>query len=120
MNFLAVILTNKRWSLIAVLSAIVLAQLAYSNHLSGKLSKAQAQCDTRLQSLNNAHFEAMRKQQEQANVQSAKYESERADQAEKVQTVTRNVTKIVERSVYRDACLDSDGLQQINSLISSE
>ncbi|OAL78988.1 hypothetical protein AY606_06055 [Acinetobacter sp. SFB] len=38
----------KHWIAIAVLSFICLGQLAYTNHLSGKLQVAEAACDSRV------------------------------------------------------------------------
>ena len=34
-----------------------------------------------------------------------------------VETVTREVQKIIDRPVYLNHCFDDDGLQQLNSLI---
>ena len=38
----------KYWIAIAVLSFMWLGQLAYTNHLSGKLQEAEAKCDVRM------------------------------------------------------------------------
>ena len=39
--------------------------------------------------------------------------------AGKVETVTKYVDKIIERDVYRNVCIDDDGMQSINSIIQS-
>ncbi len=48
---------------------------------------------------------------------SADYERVKAEQSTKVETVTREVQKIVERPVYKSSCIDDDGMQQLNELI---
>lgn len=45
---------------------------------------------------------------------SESYQKESAHVKERVRTVRVNVEKIVHRPVYRNICLDADGLQQIN------
>ena len=59
------------------------------------------------------------KQQRKINKLSADYETEKAKYKVKVETVTKYVDKIVERDVYRNVCIDDDGMQSINSLIQS-
>lgn len=51
------------------------------------------------------------------NQVSADYEQVKSEQRIKVETVTREVQKIIDRPVYNNVCLDDDGLQQLNSLI---
>lgn len=63
--------------------------------------------------------EALAKQQSTINQLSSDYESEKAKYKVKVETVTREVQKIVERPVYNNVCSDDSGLQSINSLIKS-
>ena len=48
---------------------------------------------------------------------SADYEKVKAEQNTKVEYIEREVQKIVERPVYKSACVDADGMQQINDLI---
>jgi len=48
MPILIVLWKFKYWIAIAVLSFICLGQLAYTNHLSGKLQEAEAKCDVRV------------------------------------------------------------------------
>ena len=44
----AIVWKFKTWIAIAVLSFICFGQLAYTNHLSGKLQEAEAKCDVRV------------------------------------------------------------------------
>jgi len=48
MPLLLVIWKLKYWIAIAVLSVLWLGQIAYTNHLSGKLKEAEAACDVRV------------------------------------------------------------------------
>ena len=66
-----------------------------------------------------AYQEALAKQQTTINKLSADYETEKAKYKVKVETVTKYVDKIVERDVYRNVCIDDDGMHSINSLIQS-
>lgn len=63
--------------------------------------------------------EALAKQQSTINQLSSDYESEKAKYKVKVETVTREVQKIIDRPVYNNVCSDGNGLQSINSLIKS-
>jgi ABC-type glycerol-3-phosphate transport system substrate-binding protein len=66
-----------------------------------------------------AYQEALAKQQTTINKLSSDYETEKAKYKVKVETVTQYVDKIIERDVYRNVCIDDDGMQSINSLIKS-
>lgn len=55
----------KHWIAIAVLSFICLGQLAYTNHLSGKLQKAEIACDGRVAKAIKPYQTAIKKAQEQ-------------------------------------------------------
>ena len=110
-------LLNKRWSLIIILSILYLAQIAYTNHLAGKLNEAEQKCMSQIQEIERKQVKALAKAQDKVNKASADYEEIKAEQRARVETVTRTVQKIVERPVYLNRCIDDDGLQQINSLI---
>ncbi|GAA5003165.1 hypothetical protein GCM10023206_06620 [Acinetobacter puyangensis] len=114
------ILLNKRWVVILILSVLYVIQIAYTNHLSKKLNEAAAECTTKIQKIEQAQQEALLKAQNQANQVSADYEAAKAEQQIKVETVTREVQKIVERPVYLNNCFDDGGLQQLNSLIKAD
>ncbi|WP_284074080.1 hypothetical protein [Acinetobacter nosocomialis] len=114
------ILNNKRWSLIIVLSILYLAQIAYTNHLAGKLNQADQKCLSQIQKIEKKNLEALAEKQNQINKVSADYEKLRTEQNTKVETITREVQKIIERPVYLNRCIDSDGVYQINSLIEAK
>ena len=51
---------------------------------------------------------------------SVDYETAKSAQHRQVETVTREVQKIVEHPIYLNNCFDDSGLQQLNSLINSD
>lgn len=111
------VLLNKRWSLIIVLSILYVAQIAYTNHLAGKLQEADQKCFIKIQDIEQKQIKALADAQNQVNKVSADYEKLRSEQQVKVERVTREVQKIVERPIYQRDCFDASGLSEINSLI---
>ncbi|HHP0309178.1 hypothetical protein MSG82_17760 [Acinetobacter baumannii] len=111
------ILNNKRWSLIIVLSVLYLIQIGYTNHLAGKINQADQKCLSQIQKIEKKNLEALAEKQNQINKVSADYEQVKAEQSTRVETITREVQKIVERPVYKSSCIDDDGVYQINDLI---
>ncbi|HCT9561386.1 hypothetical protein ABFK62_03130 [Acinetobacter baumannii] len=111
------ILNNKRWSLIIFLSILYLIQIAYTNHLAGKINQADQKCLSEIQKIEKKNLEALAEKQNQINRVSADYEQYKSEQRTKIEYVEREVQKIVERPVYKSACVDADGMQQINDLI---
>jgi len=107
----------KNWIAIAVFFFLWIGQLAYTNHLSGKLKEADAKCTAKIQEIEHKQVEALAEKQNQINEVSADYEQAKSTQRRQVETVTREVQKIVERPVYLNHCFDDSGLQQLNSLI---
>ncbi len=109
----------KHWIAIAVFFFLWVGQIAYTNHLSGKIKKAAEQCTTKIQEIEQKHLKALAEKQNLINKASADYETLKSEQRVQVETITREVQKIIERPVYRNDCFDSDGVQQLNSLIAS-
>ena len=120
MPILIVLWKFKTWIAIAVLSFVCLGQLAYTNHLSGKLQEAETKCTAKIQAIEQKQLKALAEKQNEINQVSADYEAEKSVQHRQVETVTREVQKIVERPVYQQHCFDDSGLQQLNSLINSD
>ena len=108
----------KHWIAIAVFFFLWLGQIAYTNHLAGKLKQAESQCTAKIQKLKDDQQQALIKKQNEVNQVSADYEQLKSEQRVKVETVTREVQKIVTQPIYSNVCFDDDGLQQLNSLIS--
>ena len=110
----------KHWIAIAVFFVLWVGQIAYTNHLSGKLRKASEQCTAKIQEIEQKHLKALTEKQNQINQMSADYEATRSEQRVQVETVTREVQKIIDRPVYLNHCFDDDGVSAINSLITGD
>lgn len=114
------ILLNKRWTAIIILMAVVVIQTAITNRYAGQLKQAEQQCQSQIQDIERKQVKALAKAQDEFNQVSADYEQLKSEQRTKVEYVEREVQKIIERPVYLNRCIDSDGLQQINSLIEAK
>ena len=111
----------KYWIAIAVLSFICIGQLAYTNPLSKKFRVASGeQCTAKIQVIEQKHIKALAEKQNTINQVSADYEQAKSEQRIKVETVTREVQKIIERPVYQRYCFDNNGVSAINSLVASD
>ena len=117
MPILLILWKFKYWIAIAVLSFVCFVQLAYTNHLSGKLQESEIKCAAKIQEIEQKQLKALAEKQNEINQVSADYEAEKSVQRRQVETVTREVQKIVERPIYLNHCIDDSGLQKLNSLI---
>ncbi|NHC02311.1 hypothetical protein G9F31_00740 [Acinetobacter sp. 187] len=90
-----------------------------AEHWKEKAQSAESECNTKILELRQEQLRSLAEKQNEINKVSADYEAEKSKQRVQVETVTREVQKIVERPVYLNGCFDDDGLQQLNSLIAS-
>jgi small-conductance mechanosensitive channel len=95
-------------------------QIAYSNHLAGLLKEADSKCIAKVQEIEQKHLKALAAKQDQINKVSADYEKAKSEQRVQVETITREVQKIIDRPVYNNVCFDDTGVQLINSLITDD
>ncbi|HAE65237.1 MAG TPA: hypothetical protein DCG62_10900 [Acinetobacter johnsonii] len=109
----------KYWIAIAIFFVLWVCQIAYTNHLSGQLKEADSKCIAKIQEIEQKHLKALAEKQNKINEVSADYEAEKSIQRVKVETVTREVQKIIDRPVYQQHCFDDDGVSAINSLITN-
>ena len=109
----------KYWILSLIFVVLYIGQIAYTNHLAKELRQAESDCQAKILKLEQQHQQAIQKQQTTINKLSSDYETKISKHKVKVETVTKYVDKIVERDVYRNVCIDDDGMQSINSLIKS-
>ena len=115
---IAVILWKyKKWIAIAVFIFLYLVQIAYTNHLSGKLQVAEQKCSAKIQKLKDDQQKALVEKQNNINKVSADYDQLKSEQRIITETKIREVQKIIERPIYNNVCIDADGLRNINSLI---
>ena len=59
MPILLVLWKFKYWIAIAVFFVLYAGQIAYTNHLSGKLRKANQQCTAKIQQIEQKHLKAL-------------------------------------------------------------
>ena len=110
----------KYWVAIAILFILWAFQIAYTNHLDGQLKDADSKCIAKVQEIEQKHLKALAAKQDQINKVSSDYEAEKSKQRVQVETVTREVQKIIDRPVYQQHCFDDDGVSAINSLIAND
>ena len=115
-------LVAKFWRgiLIGLLAFLLLICLGVLNHKTGQLKEAQAKCATKIHELKDEQQKALIKKQNEVNTVSAEYEQLKSEQRVITETKIREVQKIIERPVYHNVCIDSDGLRSINSLIPND
>ena len=119
MPILTVLWKYKTWIAIAIFFVLWLGQIAYTNHLAGKLQKAESVCQQKIQKLKNDQQQALIKKQNEVNQVSVDYEQLKSEQRTKVETITREVQKIVTKPIYSNVCFDDSGVSAINSLITN-
>lgn len=117
---LFMIISKWREILIGLLAFLLIVCLGLLNSKVSQLNKAQAKYATQIQEIEQEHLKAVADKQNKINKVSADYEQLKSEQRVKVETVTREVQKIIERPVYNNVCIDADGLRNINSLITDD
>lgn len=113
----AVIITMAVFLLLALIGFGV--QTWRAGHWKEKAQAAESDCNAKILKLKEDQLTELQKKQNEINKVSADYEAEKSKQRVQVETVTREVQKIVERPVYLNSCFDDDGMQQLNSLIAN-
>lgn len=116
---LTVLWKYKTWVAIAALVALYIGQIACTNHLAGKLKKAEATCAAKIQKIEQANLQASIEKQNEFNQLSADYEQAKSERKTEVEYRTRTIYKVVDRPVYLNQCADDDGVSELNSLIKS-
>ena len=91
----------KYWVAIAILFILYVYQIAYTNHLAGQLKEADSKCIAKVQGIEQKHLKALAAKQDQINKVSSDYEAEKSKQRVQVETVTREVQKIMERWIRK-------------------
>lgn len=106
------ILANKRWFLIILLSLFCIGLLVYNSHLSNKLDKQSDKCADEKQAIIQKHKKASDKASKELAEMADKYETERLKEKVVYNEQKQTLREIVKNNVvYRDCKLD-DSLQQ--------
>ena len=104
----------KNWKLIAVLICAVLVVSAWQYDHAAQYKRGRESMAAEISGrLKDAAIEKAKSDQ----VISEKYQSEKALREEKERVRYVQVQKIVEKPVFRNVCVDSDGLSVINAAI---
>ena len=104
----------KNWKLIAVLVVIAICIGAWQADRKAEYRHGRDEMAAEISGrLKDAAIEKAKSDQ----VISEKYQSEKAVREEKERVRYVQVPKIIEKTVYRNTCLDSDGLSVINAAI---
>lgn len=104
----------KNWKLIAVLICAVLVVSAWQYDHAAQYKRGRDSMAAEISGrLKDAAIEKAKSDQ----VISEKYQSEKAVREEKERVRYVQVQKIVEKPVFRNVCVDSDGLSVINAAI---
>ena len=114
MLIIRLILSNMRWTIIAVLLLCLFFQTWQVNNLGGDLRNAEIACDGRVEKALKPYKDAEKKSQQKANEVSEQYEETREAERVKTEYITRDVQKIVERPIYINNCFDTDGVSAVN------
>lgn len=106
------ILKYWKWlaALAALMAAVWLVALYSNSQYEAGYKAAYAEVSARL-------AEAAKQQAEQAHQASFEYQTAKAENEQKERIRYVEVQKIVERPVYRNVCIDDDGLQELNAAI---
>ena len=104
----------KNWKLVAVLVCAVLVVSAWQYDHAAQYKRGRESMAAEISGrLKDATIEKAKSDQ----VISEKYQSEKAVREEKERVRYVQVPKLIERVVYRNVCVDSDGLSVINAAI---
>lgn len=108
------ILLLKNWKLIAVLVCAVLVVSAWQYDHAAQYRRGRESMAAEISGrLKDAAIEKAKSDQ----IISEKYQAAKAVREEKERVRYVQVPKIIEKTVYRTTCLDSDGLSVINAAI---
>jgi hypothetical protein len=94
-------------------TAIVAAALAFAGAWRVQEWRHDALDKERIEAAN----ELRRERERGADNAAASHEAFKENERVVYKTITETVDKIVERPVYRNVCLDADGLRQLNAAI---
>lgn len=104
----------KNWKLIAVLVCAMLVVSAWQYDHAAQYKRGRVSMATEIS--NRLKDEAIKKAEEERE-SSAVYQAGKAVREEKERIRYVQVPKLIERVVYRNVCVDSDGVSVINAAI---
>lgn len=99
------------------LFVLLFIQSARVSSLKGKLDTIEQKFLAEKTSEVNRALKDVIEKQNELNKISSEYESLKLEQEKKQRVIYKNVEKFIDRPVYRNVCLDDDGMSEINSAI---
>ncbi|MGC3819313.1 hypothetical protein [Acinetobacter sp. G11] len=110
MPILTILWKFKYWIAIAVLSFLWLGQIAYTNHLSGKLKVADAKCAERINKVNGAYQGAINAWRTKVSTVETELEAERQNIKIQFRDIKHETQKVITQRIYTDCKLTDDGM----------
>ncbi len=101
------------WQAKLAAALLFLAGLFFAYDYVGDRAVAQYKTEQAL-----VQAEADRKQQAKYNLVAQELEEEKLKRRENARVITKQVQKIVTRDIYRNVCIDNDGMLVINKALS--
>lgn len=102
------------WLPIVIVIGLVLLLVIDNYRLNARYKSGY---DAGYQTMKMIADEAAKKQQQKINELSADYQKQKSEQEQKERVRYVRVQKVVERPVYRNVCIDDDGLRELNQAI---
>ncbi len=99
------------WIAIAVFFFLWLGQLAYTNHLSGKLKVADAKCAERINKVNDAYQGAINAWRTKVSTVETELETERQNIKIQFRDIKHETQKVITQRIYTDCKLTDDGMR---------
>ena len=100
----------KYWIAIAVFFFLWIGQIAYTNHLSGKLKVADAECVERINKVNDAYQGAINAWRTKVSTVETELEAERQNIKIQFRDIKHETQKVITQRIYTDCKLDDDGM----------
>lgn len=101
---------------VVILVLLVLLALAvgYGQWKALALDHCEANTENAINKALKPYIEAEEAARKQADNVSGEYEKTKATESTKTQVINNRIEKITERIIYRNVCLDADGVSELN------
>lgn len=96
---------------IAIFFFLWIGQIAYTNHLSGKLKVADAECAERINKVNDAYQGAINAWRTKVSTVETELEAERQNIKIQFRDIKHETQKVITQRVYTDCKLTDDGMR---------
>ena len=111
MPILSILWKFKYWVAIAIFFFLWVGQIAYTNHLSGKLKVADTKCAERINKVNDAYQGAINAWRTKVSTVETELEAERQNIKIQFRDIKHETQKVITQRIYTDCKLDDDGMR---------